>query len=64
MSTPASATTLLARLEEQGAPELRRLLVENLTKCKLGLYWGKRRHRPRRPPTRATIYSVRKEAPR
>lgn len=39
MSTPASATTLLARLEELGAPELRRLLVEHLTKRKLGLYW-------------------------
>lgn len=30
---------LLARLADLGAPELRRLLVEHLTKRKLGLYW-------------------------
>lgn len=39
MSTPASATTLLARMEELGAPELRRLLVEHPARRKLGLYW-------------------------
>lgn len=32
-------TDLLARLNQLGAPELRRLLVENLTKRKLGLVW-------------------------
>lgn len=31
--------SLLARLEGLGAPELRRLLVDHLTKRKLGLYW-------------------------
>lgn len=35
----ASASHLMARLENLGAPELRRLLVEHLTKRKLGLTW-------------------------
>ena len=39
MTTPATSASLLARLEGLGAPELRRLLVEHLTKRKLGLYW-------------------------
>jgi adenine-specific DNA-methyltransferase len=39
MTTPATSANLLARLEGLGAPELRRLLVEHLTKRKLGLYW-------------------------
>lgn len=39
MTTPAPAAHLTARLETLGAPELRRLLVEHLTKRKLGLYW-------------------------
>lgn len=34
-----SVDTLLARLEQLGAPELRRLLVEHLTQRKLGLRW-------------------------
>ncbi len=37
MSTPT--TNLLARLDDLDAPALRRLLVEHLTKRKLGLYW-------------------------
>ncbi len=37
--TTTSTTNLLARLNDLGAPELRRLLVEHLTKRKLGLYW-------------------------
>lgn len=37
--TARSITNLLARLEDLGAPELRRLLVEHLTRRKLGLYW-------------------------
>jgi adenine-specific DNA-methyltransferase len=32
-------TSLLAQLESFNAPQLRRLLVEHLTKQKLGLYW-------------------------
>lgn len=40
MTTPATSANLLARLEGLGAPELCRLLVEHLTKRKLGLYWG------------------------
>ena len=39
MTTPATSASLLARLEGLGVPELRRLLVEHLTKRKLGLYW-------------------------
>lgn len=37
--TNANARSLMARLDELGAPELRRLLVEHLTRRKLGLYW-------------------------
>lgn len=37
--TATSITNLLARLDDLNAPELRRLLVEHLTKQKLGLYW-------------------------
>lgn len=37
--TNANAQSLMARLEALGAPELRRLLVEHLTKRKLGLNW-------------------------
>lgn len=38
--TPSNkATDLLSRLSQLGAPELRRLLVEHLTKRKLGLTW-------------------------
>jgi adenine-specific DNA-methyltransferase len=32
-------TSLLAELQNLNAPQLRRLLVEHLTKQKLGLYW-------------------------
>lgn len=39
MTKPDKATDLLTRLGQLGAPELRRLLVENLTKRKLGLTW-------------------------
>jgi adenine-specific DNA-methyltransferase len=35
----AATQSLHARLESLGAPELRRLLVEHLTRRKLGLYW-------------------------
>lgn len=37
--TNAATQTLLHRLQSLGAPELRRLLVEHLTRRKLGLYW-------------------------
>jgi len=37
--TNAATQSLHARLESLGAPELRRLLVEHLTRRKLGLYW-------------------------
>jgi adenine-specific DNA-methyltransferase len=37
--TDSRTRTLLSRLDDLGAPELRRLLVEHLTKRKLGLYW-------------------------
>ncbi|MDC8015844.1 hypothetical protein [Tahibacter soli] len=39
MTQPESPSNLLARLSQLGAPELRRLLVEHLTKRKLGLTW-------------------------
>ncbi|CAD1796111.1 site-specific DNA-methyltransferase [Xanthomonas arboricola pv. juglandis] len=39
MTPPDKATDLLTRLGQLGAPELRRLLVEHLTKRKLGLTW-------------------------
>lgn len=39
MTQPNKASDLLARLGQLGAPELRRLLVEHLTKRKLGLTW-------------------------
>ncbi|WP_233238833.1 site-specific DNA-methyltransferase [Bordetella sp. LUAb4] len=39
MTQPDKATDLLTRLGQLGAPELRRLLVEHLTKRKLGLTW-------------------------
>ncbi|MFZ2237614.1 MAG: hypothetical protein WAV67_14740 [Dokdonella sp.] len=39
MTTPVSAKHLLARLEDVSAPELRRMLVEHMTRRKLGLYW-------------------------
>lgn len=39
MTQTTSAAQLLVRLKGLGAPELRRLLVEHLTKQKLGLYW-------------------------
>lgn len=39
MTTPVATSKLLARLEGLGAQELRRLLVEHLSKRKLGLYW-------------------------
>jgi adenine-specific DNA-methyltransferase len=32
-------TTILAQLDPLGAPQLRRLLVEHLTRRKLGLTW-------------------------
>lgn len=35
----SDATSLLASLQNLNAPQLRRLLVEHLTKQKLGLYW-------------------------
>ncbi len=35
----AETTSLLAELQNLDAPQLRRLLVEHLTKQKLGLYW-------------------------
>ncbi len=37
--TDSRTRTLLSRLHDLGAPELRRLLVEHLTKRKLGLHW-------------------------
>jgi len=37
--TNAATPSLHARLVSLGAPELRRLLVEHLTRRKLGLYW-------------------------
>jgi adenine-specific DNA-methyltransferase len=37
--TNAATPSLHARLESLGAPELRRLLIEHLTRRKLGLYW-------------------------
>ena len=36
---PSATTSLLASLQDLDAPQLRRLLVEHLTKQKLGLYW-------------------------
>lgn len=39
MTQTDKATDLLTRLGQLGAPELRRLLVEHLTKRKLGLTW-------------------------
>lgn len=39
MTQPDKVTDLLTRLGQLGAPELRRLLVEHLTKRKLGLTW-------------------------
>lgn len=36
---PSDATSLLASLQDLNAPQLRRLLVEHLTRQKLGLYW-------------------------
>jgi adenine-specific DNA-methyltransferase len=39
MTKTDKATDLLSRLGQLGAPELRRLLVEHLTKRKLGLTW-------------------------
>lgn len=39
MTQPDKATDLLTRLGQLRAPELRRLLVEHLTKRKLGLTW-------------------------
>ena len=39
MNAPDKATDLLTRLGQLGAPELRRLLIEHLTKRKLGLTW-------------------------
>ena len=35
----SATTSLLASLQDLNAPQLRRLLVEHLTKQKLGLYW-------------------------
>jgi len=37
MSTPVATNNLLARLDDLDAPALRRLLVEHLTRRKLGL---------------------------
>ncbi len=39
MSTPTSATALLQNLDGLNAQQLKRLLVEHLTRQKLGLYW-------------------------
>ncbi len=39
MSTPQAPKNLLAQLDGLNAQQLRRLLVEHLTKQKLGLYW-------------------------
>ena len=39
MNTPAHAEHLLAQLDHLNAQQLRRLLVEHLTRQKLGLYW-------------------------
>ncbi|UHQ19189.1 site-specific DNA-methyltransferase [Lysobacter sp. KIS68-7] len=39
MTEASSPTTLLSRLDGLSAPELRRLLVEHLTKRRLGLTW-------------------------
>lgn len=39
MSDPSCAANLLAQLDHLNEQQLRRLLVEHLTKQKLGLYW-------------------------
>ena len=38
-TTPATSTSLLESLQHLNAEQLRRLLVEQLTRQKLGLYW-------------------------
>lgn len=40
MMNPARTESLLSQLEHLNEQQLRRLLVEHLTKQKLGLYWG------------------------